>query len=111
MPLVRFISPVDPRWLSTLKAIEHSLAEDAFVYRYRNFESQDGLGGEEGSFTCCSFWFVECLARSNQLEKARHNLDKLLCHANHLGLFSEQIGRDGQQLGNFPSGAHTSCAD
>ncbi len=102
MPLLRFISPVDPRWLSTLKAIEHSLAEDAFIYRYRNFESQDGLEGEEGSFTCCSFWFVECLARSNQLEKARHYFDKLLCHANHLGLFSEQIGRDGHQLGNFP---------
>jgi len=102
MPLMRFISPVDPRWLSTLKAIENSLAEDAFVYRYRNSETRDGLAAEEGSFTCCSFWFVECLARSNQLEKARLYFDKLLCHSNHLGLFSEQIGRDGHQLGNFP---------
>jgi GH15 family glucan-1,4-alpha-glucosidase len=102
MPLMRFISPVDPKWLSTLKAIEGSLAEDAFVYRYRNLEAQDGLEGEEGSFTCCSFWLVECLARANQLEKARSYFDKLLCHSNHLGLFSEQIGRDGHQLGNFP---------
>lgn len=102
MPLMRFISPNDPRWLSTMKTIENSLAEDAFVYRYRNDETRDGLEAEEGSFTCCSFWFVECLARSNQVERARLYFDKLLCHANHLGLFSEQIGRDGHQLGNFP---------
>jgi len=102
MPLMRFISPVDPRWLSTMKAIEETLAEDAFVYRYRNLETQDGLEGEEGSFTCCSFWLVECLARAHQLEKARSYFDKLLRHSNHLGLFSEQIGRDGHQLGNFP---------
>jgi GH15 family glucan-1,4-alpha-glucosidase len=102
MPLMRFIDPVDPKWLSTMKAIEDSLAEDAFVYRYRNLETQDGLEGEEGSFTCCSFWLVECLARANHLEKARSYFDKLLCHSNHLGLFSEQIARDGHQLGNFP---------
>jgi GH15 family glucan-1,4-alpha-glucosidase len=102
MPLMRFISPVDPKWLSTLRAVEDSLAEDAFVFRYRNLQAQDGLEGEEGSFTCCSFWLVECLARANQVEKARSYFDKLLCHSNHLGLFSEQIGRDGHQLGNFP---------
>jgi GH15 family glucan-1,4-alpha-glucosidase len=102
MPLMRFISPVDPKWLSTLKAIENCLAEDAFVYRYRNSETQDGLGGEEGSFSCCSFWFVECLARAHQVEKAKSYFEKLLCHSNHLGLYSEQIGRDGHQLGNFP---------
>ena len=102
MPLVRFISPVDKRWVSTMKAIEGSLVEDAFVYRYRNFESHDGLDGEEGSFTCCSFWFVECLARGHQVEKARQLFDKLLVHSNHLGLFSEEICRDGHQLGNFP---------
>ena len=102
MPLMRIISPVDPMWLSTLNAIEKSLAEDALVYRYRNSQTGDGLEGEEGSFTCCSFWFVECLARAGQIEKARLLFDKLLCHANHLGLFSEQIGRSGHQLGNFP---------
>ena len=102
MPLMRFISPVDSRWLSTLKATEDSLAEDAFVYRYRNSETRDGVEAEEGSFTCCSFWFVECLARSNQVEKARLYFDKLLSHSSPLGLYSEQIGRDGHQLGNFP---------
>ena len=102
MPLMRIISPVDPMWLSTLNAIEKSLAEDALVYRYRNSQTGDGLEGEEGSFTCCSFWFVECLARAGQIEKARLLFNKLLGHANHLGLFSEQIGRSGHQLGNFP---------
>jgi GH15 family glucan-1,4-alpha-glucosidase len=102
MPLMRIISPVDPMWLSTLNAIEKSLAEGALVYRYRNSQTGDGLEGEEGSFTCCSFWFVECLARAGQIEKARRLFDKLLGHANHLGLFSEQIGRSGHQLGNFP---------
>ena len=102
MPLMRFISPIDPKWLSTMDAVERELAEDAFLYRYRNVETGDGLAGEEGSFTTCSFWFVECLARSHQVEKARLLFDKLLAHGNHLGLFSEEIGRDGRQLGNFP---------
>ncbi|AXC10557.1 Glucoamylase [Acidisarcina polymorpha] len=102
MPLMRFISPLDPRWLSTLDAIDKSLGEDALVYRYRNDLSSDGLSGEEGSFTCCSFWMVECLARSGRIEEARRRFEKLLAHANHLGLFSEELGRDGHQLGNFP---------
>jgi GH15 family glucan-1,4-alpha-glucosidase len=102
MPLVRFISPIDPRWLSTLTAIENALAEGPLVYRYRRHETSDGLNGEEGSFTACSFWFVECLARAGQEEKARQYFEKLLAHANHLWLFSEEIGRDGHQLGNFP---------
>ncbi len=102
MPLMRFISPIDPKWLSTMAAIESDLAEDAFVYRYRNREVQDGLTGEEGSFTCCSFWFVECLARANQVDKAQLLFEKLLAHGNHLGLFSEQISRSGRQIGNFP---------
>jgi len=103
MPLMRFISPVDPRWLSTMKAIEDTLTEDSLVYRYdtrRN--SIDGLQGMEGSFTACSFWLIECLARSHQLEKARLLFDKMLGYANHLGLYSEQLGSSGQHLGNFP---------
>ncbi len=103
MPLMRFISPVDPRWLSTLDAIERNLTEDALVYRYDTASSPvDGLAGSEGSFTACSFWFVECLARSHQTEKARLLFDKMLGYANHLGLYSEQLGSSGEHLGNFP---------
>ncbi|HVW78216.1 MAG TPA: glycoside hydrolase family 15 protein [Alloacidobacterium sp.] len=103
MPLMRFISPVDPRWLSTMEAIEKTLTEDSLVYRYdtRN-NSVDGLRGAEGSFTACSFWFIEALARSHQLEKARLLFDKMLGYANHLGLYSEELGSSGQHLGNFP---------
>ena len=103
MPLMRFISPVDPRWLSTLKAIEHDLTEDALVYRYDTASASiDGLPGAEGSFTACSFWFIECLARSHQIEKAHLLFDKMLGYANHLGLYAEQLGSSGEHLGNFP---------
>ena len=103
MPLLRFISPVDPRWLSTLEAVEKNLTEDALVYRYDTVSAPiDGLTGPEGSFTACSFWFIECLARSHQTEKAQLLFDKMLGYANHLGLYSEQLGSSGEHLGNFP---------
>lgn len=103
MPLMRFISPTDPRWLSTLDAIEKTLTEDALVYRYNNTISPiDGLTGTEGSFTACSFWFIEGLARSHQTDKARLLFEKMLGYANHVGLYSEQLGSSGEHLGNFP---------
>ncbi len=102
MPLMRFISPVDPRWLSTLAAIERELAVDTLVYRYKDVNCLDGLTGEEGSFTACCFWYIECLARSNQVEKARLLFEKMVGYANHLGLYSEELGRSGEHLGNFP---------
>jgi GH15 family glucan-1,4-alpha-glucosidase len=103
MPLMRFISPLDRRWLSTLQAIEHNLTEDVLVYRYDNAAAPvDGLSGQEGSFTACSFWYIECLARAHQTEKAHLLFDKMLGYANHLGLYSEQLGSGGELLGNFP---------
>ena len=103
MPLMRFISPTDHRWLSTLEAVERNLTEDSLVYRYDNAAAPvDGLRGEEGSFTACSFWYIECLARAHQTEKARLLFDKMLGYANHLGLYSEELGSSGEHLGNFP---------
>lgn len=103
MPLVKFISPTDPRWLSTMRAIEEDLVEDSLVYRYRVGRSaSDGLQGEEGTFCICSFWYVECLARSGDLDKARFIFEKTLGYANHLGLFAEELGASGEHLGNFP---------
>ena len=102
MPMVRFISPVDPMWLSTMRAIERTLIEDTLVHRYDERTQVDGLPGEEGSFTACSFWYVECLARAGDLEKAQLLFEKLLGYANHLGLYSEELGANGQHLGNFP---------
>jgi GH15 family glucan-1,4-alpha-glucosidase len=100
MPMMRYISPVDPRWLSTLKRIEDCLTEDSLVFRYP--VGTDGLDGSEGSFSACSFWLIECLARAGQLDKARLLFDKMLGYANHLGLYSEQLGSSGEHLGNFP---------
>jgi GH15 family glucan-1,4-alpha-glucosidase len=103
MPMMRFISPVDPMWLSTMRAIESRLIEDTLVRRYEVERSHvDGLPGEEGSFTACSFWYVECLARAGELERAQLLFEKLLGYANHLGLYSEELGSSGQHLGNFP---------
>ncbi len=100
MPMVRFISPIDPRWLATLARIESCLTEDSLVFRYA--AGSDGIDGEEGSFNACSFWLIECLARAGQLEKARLMFDKMLGYANHLGLYSEELGSSGEHLGNFP---------
>jgi GH15 family glucan-1,4-alpha-glucosidase len=103
MPLVRFISPVDPLWLSTLRAIEKNLVYDSLVYRYRLCDGAfDGLVGEEGTFNMCTFWYAECLSRSGDLEKARFVFEKMLGYANHLGLYAEELGARAEHLGNFP---------
>jgi GH15 family glucan-1,4-alpha-glucosidase len=102
MPLVKFIAPKDPRWLSTLDAIGEELVSDSLVYRYNVEASPDGLRGDEGTFSICSFWYVEALARAGRLEEARLAFEKMLTYANHLGLFSEEIGPTGELLGNFP---------
>jgi GH15 family glucan-1,4-alpha-glucosidase len=103
MTMMRFISPVDPMWLSTMRAIEKRLIEDTLVRRYEMEPTHvDGLPRGEGSFTACSFWYVERLARAGELEKARLLFEKLSGYANHLGLYSEELGANGQHLGNFP---------
>ena len=71
MPLVLFIAPHDPLWLSTLDAIGADLVSDSLVYRYDVGASPDGLRGEEGTFSMCSFWYVEALARAGRVEEAR----------------------------------------
>jgi GH15 family glucan-1,4-alpha-glucosidase len=102
MPLVGFISPLDPMWQSTLREMDKELVSDSLVYRYNPEASPDGLRGSEGTFSICTFWYVDALARSGRLEDARLTFDKMLTYANHLGLFSEEIGPTGEQLGNFP---------
>jgi len=102
MPLVGFVAPSDPRWQSTLRAMDHELVSDSLVYRYDPSASPDGLRGAEGTFSMCTFWYVDALARSGRLNQARVTFEKMLTYANHLGLYSEEIGPTGEQLGNFP---------
>ncbi|QHD02428.1 glucoamylase [Pseudomonas sp. S04] len=103
MPLVRFVSAKDPRWLSTLQAIQKSLVRDGMVYRYHNDDSQiDGLSGTEGAFAACSFWYVECLARAGQLDKAHLEFEQLLRYATPLGLYAEEFDSHARHLGNTP---------
>jgi GH15 family glucan-1,4-alpha-glucosidase len=102
MPLVHFVAPADPRWLSTLDAIGRELVSDSLVHRYDPRAAPDGLDGDEGTFSMSTFWYVECLARAGRLEEAQLAFEMMLTYANHVGLYSEQIGRSGELLGNFP---------
>jgi GH15 family glucan-1,4-alpha-glucosidase len=102
MPLVHFIAPTDPRWLSTLDAIAGELVQDSLVYRYNPEQSADGLDGDEGTFSVCTYWYVQCLARAGRVEEAELVFAKMNTYANHVGLYSEQIGSTGELLGNFP---------
>ncbi len=103
MPMLRFIGPTDPRWLSTLEGVRRELLDDTLVYRYRiGNAASDGLAGDEGTFSICSFWYVECLARANRIDEARLAFEKMLGYANHLGLYAEELGPRGEHLGNFP---------
>lgn len=102
MPLAKFISPTDPKWLSTLDALGEELVSDSLVYRYDPRRSPDGLRGEEGTFSVCSFWYVEALSRAGRVDEARLAFEKMLTYGNHLGLYAEEIGHTGEQIGNFP---------
>ncbi|MEU1516472.1 glycoside hydrolase family 15 protein [Streptomyces sp. NPDC005811] len=102
MPLTKFIAPTDPKWLSTLDALTEDLVSDSLVYRYDPLASPDGLRGDEGTFSICSFWYVEALVHAGRLDEARLAFEKMLTYANHLGLFAEEISQTGEQQGNFP---------
>ena len=102
MPLVKFVAPDDPRFLSTLAVIEERLVSDSLVFRYDLGRTTDGLDGPEGTFSLCSFWYVEALTRAGRIDDARVALEKMFTYANHLGLYAEQVGLTGEQLGNFP---------
>ncbi|HZI31153.1 MAG TPA: glycoside hydrolase family 15 protein, partial [Candidatus Binatia bacterium] len=103
MPMMNFISPSDPRWCSHLATVEQALVEDSLVYRYNTVAgASDGFSGREGTFSMCSFWYAECLALTGNLKQSRFIFEKALGYANHLGLYSEELGMRGEQLGNFP---------
>jgi GH15 family glucan-1,4-alpha-glucosidase len=87
------------------------LVSDSLVYRYDVDASPDGVSGGEATFSLCSFWWVEALARAGRLDEARLTFEKMLTYANHVGLYSEEIGPTGEQLGNFPQAFHAPGAD
>ena len=104
MPLLRFISPTDPRWMQTMDG-RAPRAGGGFAgapLRRARRGKTDGFADEEGTFTICSFWYAECLSRGGDLQQARFVFEKILGYANHLGLFAEELGPSGEHLGNFP---------
>jgi GH15 family glucan-1,4-alpha-glucosidase len=103
MPLVRFLPPSDPRIRSTVFAIADELTEEGLVLRYRVEETDDGLSGDEGTFTICSFWLASALCEIGEVERARRLCEKLLSYASPLQLYAEEIDPEtGRHLGNFP---------
>jgi pentatricopeptide repeat protein len=102
MPLEGFVDARDPIWRSTLRAIDSQLVSDSLVYRYNPADSPDGLHGDEGTFSLCTFLYVDALARAGRLDDAVLTFEKMQTYGNHVGLFSEEIGPTGEQLGNFP---------
>ncbi|MGW1491169.1 glycoside hydrolase family 15 protein [Streptomyces sp. NPDC002402] len=102
MPRVKFLAPKDPAWLSTLDAMDRKLVSDSLVYRYDPSASPDGLRGSEGTFSLCTFLYVDALSRAGRLPLARYTFEKMQTYANHVGLFAEEVGPSGEQLGNFP---------
>ena len=102
MPAEGFVSPVDPMWLSTLDAMDRELVSDSLVYRYNPAASPDGLHGDEGTFSLCTFLYVDALAQAGRLDDAILVFEKMFTYGNHLGMFSEEIDSTGGQLGNFP---------
>jgi GH15 family glucan-1,4-alpha-glucosidase len=103
MVLAKFAGPTDPRILQTLDRIQAELASDSLVLRYNPLmAADDGIGSGEGSFSPCSFWWAESLARAGRLDAARLMLEKMLTYSIHVGLYAEEIGATGEALGNYP---------
>jgi GH15 family glucan-1,4-alpha-glucosidase len=103
LPLLGFLPPDDPRIQATVRAIATELTKDGLVLRYRVEETDDGLSGEEGTFTICSFWLVSALSIIGDHVAARRLCEKLLSFASPLGLYAEEIdAASGRHLGNFP---------
>ncbi len=101
--LTRFLPPDDPRVRNTVMAIADELTQDGLVLRYRVEETDDGLTGEEGTFTICSFWLVSALVEIGEISRAKHLCERLLSFASPLLLYAEEIEpRTGRHLGNFP---------
>jgi GH15 family glucan-1,4-alpha-glucosidase len=101
MPITGFVVSRDPMWLSTLDAMEQELVSDSLVYRYNPSASPDELAGSKGTFTICSFWYVDALARAGRLDKARYIFEKMLTYANHLGLYPRRSVRRGNISATF----------
>jgi GH15 family glucan-1,4-alpha-glucosidase len=103
LPLLRFLPPEDPRIRATVLAIADELTYEGLVLRYRVEETDDGLEGEEGTFTICSFWLVSALVEIGEVERGKRLCERLLSYASPLELYAEELDpHTGRHLGNFP---------
>jgi GH15 family glucan-1,4-alpha-glucosidase len=99
---VGFVSRHDRRFVSTVRAVQRDLTRNGLVDRYRRETTRDGLERGEGTFTICTFWLCLALHQIGARAEALALFEQTLAHANDLGLLSEELSPEGEQLGNFP---------
>jgi GH15 family glucan-1,4-alpha-glucosidase len=103
MSSMSFLSPADPRMIATVDRTMTDLLEGGLVSRYRFGRTVvEGMDRREGTFSVCTFWLVEALARAGRVEEARSMFENILSYANPLGLFAEQLSKTGNPIGNYP---------
>jgi GH15 family glucan-1,4-alpha-glucosidase len=103
MVLTKFLGAKDERMIDTIDRILKELTSDSLVRRYNPGKAaNDGMNSKEGTFSACSFWMAESLARAGRIIEARLMLEKMMTYSNHVGLFAEEIGATGEALGNYP---------
>lgn len=114
IPLVGLCGPRDPCWIKTVSKIEETLLEDNFIHRYSSETKKSSYRSDEGTFSLCTFWYAECLAKQGQSKRGRYIFERMLSFSSVLGLYSEEVGIEGHHLGNFPQAlthaALISCA-
>ncbi len=100
MAEVGFLNPLDPRFISTVQALETTLCDGCFMRRY---EGRDDFGLPETAFNVCTFWHIDALARTGRRAQAREHFEAMLARRNPLGLLSEDLApATGELWGNFP---------
>ncbi|MDP3252922.1 MAG: glycoside hydrolase family 15 protein [Hydrogenophaga sp.] len=100
MAEVGLIDPKDPRFISTLEALEKHLCDGPFMRRY---EAADDFGTPETAFNICTFWRIDALARIGRVAEARAIFETMLAARNPLGMLSEDThATTGEMWGNFP---------
>jgi pentatricopeptide repeat protein len=100
MEMLGFLPADDPRFASTVTAIEEGLRIGNYLFRYR---APDDFGAPEVAFNICTFWYIDALTALGRTDEARTLFENMLDKRNHVGLLSEDIEPDSGQLwGNFP---------
>jgi GH15 family glucan-1,4-alpha-glucosidase len=97
---LRFFAPDDPRFQSTLKAVEEGLRRGSHMLRYA---TEDDFGLPHTAFNVCTFWLIEALHATGRTADARALFCEMVARRTPAGLLSEDIDPNtGELWGNYP---------